>query len=68
MDEFMQQIRVSLSEYIDTLHVIPFSVGNLLKFDPNFVLQKHIEGGKIKTISSIEEFHQLCKLADSEMN
>ncbi|UCF12927.1 MAG: Lrp/AsnC family transcriptional regulator [Thermoplasmatales archaeon] len=59
MDEYMKKLKANLSDYFESLHVVPFSIGNLLKFNPNYLLKQHIDGGKIEPISSLDEFRRL---------
>jgi len=59
MDEYMKKMRANLSDYFDSLRVVSFSVENLLKFNPNYLLKQYIDGEKIEPISSIDEFRRL---------
>jgi len=59
MDEYTRKMKANLSDYFDSLRVVSFSVGNLLKFDPNYLLKQYIDGKKIEPISSIDELRRL---------
>jgi len=59
MDEYTRKMKSNLSDYFDSLRVVSFSVGNLLKFNPNYLLKQYIDGEKIEPISSVDELLRL---------
>ena len=59
MDEYTKKLKVNLSEYFDILHIIPFSIGNLLVFNPTNVLKLIVDSKKIEPITSLEKIRQM---------
>jgi len=59
MDEFTKKMKLNLSDYFVSLHVKPFSIGNLLRFDPNGVLKYIIDGKKIGPITTLSELRHM---------
>jgi hypothetical protein len=59
IDEYTKKLKVNLSEYFDTLHVMPFSIGNLLIFNPTSVLKLIVDGNKIEPATSLHEIQKM---------